>query len=138
MKVIWKMTKKFKNPYLNLIESIKKTHYNKLMSVNEKIQQYISSIQIMEPELSCYKFYTHPAFNDKWYRDMHKQSTHTTNSIKLENPWCLFQHNLKEILYSNSLDEITKLKNITQELAWFKHTPRIYDWVVYKRKVIKK
>ena len=84
------------------------------------------------------KFYTHPAFNDKWYRGTHEPNTHTTHSLNLENRWCLFLHNLKEILYSNSLDETTKLKNITQELAWFDYTPRIYDWVIYKRKEIKK
>ena len=81
--------------------------------------------------LKVYKFYRHPAFNNKWYaKDNLSNKNIIESKLNLKNPWHLFLDNFKKIMNSSLLTEETKHKNLAIELNWFYNTPRVEDWVI--------
>ena len=131
------LIKKSRNPYLNLIKSIKKIHFNTNLNISDKVSAYNSIVEILKSDLGYYKFYTHPAFNDNFYPFDNNWNTKIGTAYNANNPWQLFLKNISKILNSSSFDDESKDKNIACELNWFYNTPRVYDWVITKRKGIK-
>ncbi len=131
------LIKKSKNPYLNLVKSLKQIHFNSNINVSDKIEAYTAIIGILTPDLEKYKFYTHPAFNDNFYAFESSSNTKISSMYNVKNPWQLFLKNILKILNSPLFDEESKDKNIACELNWFYNTPRVYDWIITKRKGIK-
>ena len=131
------MYKQSKNPYLNLMKSFKKIHQDATLSVSGKLNIYKNILTSLENELKVYKFYRHPAFNNKWYaKDNESNKSIIESKFNLKNPWHLFLDNFKKIMNSSVLTEETKHKNIAIELIWFYNTPRVEDLVFTNTKRI--
>ena len=129
------MYKQSKNPYLNLMKSIKKIHQDTTISVSGKFNIYKKILISLENELKIYKFYRHPAFNNNWYaKDNVSNKSITESKLNLKNPWHLFLDDFKKIMNSSLLTEETKHKNLAIELNWFYNTPRVEDWVITNTK----
>jgi len=112
--------KKSHNPYLNLIKSVNYLYQDGDIDISEKLTQYMVIFDTLKDDLNKYKFYTHPSFNDKWYK--HKTVKNTScvsNKINLSNPWHVFIYNFIYIINSTCLDDKDKYNSITKELAWF-------------------
>ena len=125
--------KKSRNPYLNLIKSISNVYKDNGINVPEKLTQYKIIFDTLKNDLNKYKFYTHPSFNDKWYKHKTVKSTScVSNEINLSNPWHVFIYNFVYIINSTCLDDIDRYSGITKELAWFDGALRVWDWVIIK------
>ncbi len=125
--------KKSHNPYLNLIKSVNYLYQDGDIDISEKLTQYRVIFNTLKDDLNKYKFYTHPSFNDKWYK--HKTVKNTScvsNKINLSNPWHVFIYNFYYIITSTCIDDKDKYNSITKELAWFAGALRVWDWVIIK------
>ena len=88
------LIKKSKNPYLNLVKSVRNVHTNTNLNISDKIGAYNSIVEILKSDLGQYKFYTHPAFNDKFYPFDSKWNTKVGSTYNSNNPWQLFLKNI--------------------------------------------
>tara|TARA_R110001599_G_scaffold138807_1_gene318376 strand:- start:4010 stop:4417 length:408 start_codon:yes stop_codon:yes gene_type:complete len=123
--------KKSRNPYLNLIKSISNIYNDNEINIEEKLNEYKITFNTFKDDLNNYNFYTHPSFNNKWYKYKIKNS-YVSNKINMKNPWHIFMYNFIQILNSTFIDNNTKYTNITKELAWFENATRVHDWVITK------
>tara|TARA_Y100000296_G_scaffold33103_1_gene38322 strand:+ start:1545 stop:1952 length:408 start_codon:yes stop_codon:yes gene_type:complete len=123
--------KKSRNPYLNLIKSIGNIYKDTNINIDEKLTEYEVTLNILKDDLSNYKFYTHPSFNNKWYK-YKMMNSYVSNKINMRNPWHIFATNFIEIITSTFMDNKTKYYNISKELAWFENSIRVHDWVITK------
>ena len=125
--------KKSHNPYFNLIKSISYLYQDVDKDISEKLTQYKIIFDTLKNDLNKYKFYTHPSFNDKWYKHKTvKSASCVSNEINLSNPWHVFIYNFVYIINSTCLDDKDKYNSITKELAWFDGALRVWDWVIIK------
>ena len=113
--------KKSRNPYLNLIKSISKIYKDNELEIDEKLSEYNFIFNTFKDDLTKYKFYTHPSFNNKWYKHNIRNSS-ISNKINMRNPWHIFATNFIEIITSTFMDNKTKYYNISKELAWFENS----------------
>ena len=126
-----KIYKKSRNPYLNLIKSINNIYSDKDIDMEEKLTEYKIIFNTLKDDLNNYNFYTHPSFNNKWYKYNIKNS-YISNKVNMGNPWHIFMYNFIQILNSTFIDKETKYNDITKELAWFENSTRVHDWVIAK------
>mgnify|MGYP003647237482 CR=1 FL=1 len=127
-----KIYKKSHNPYLNLIKSINYLYQDAELNISEKLTQYNAIFNTLKNDLSNYKFYTHPSFNDKWYKQDVKSTSCISDKINLNNPWHVFIYNFIYTINSTYLSDTDKYTSITKELAWFDGALRVQDWVIIK------
>ena len=76
--------KKSRNPYLNLIKSISKIYKDNELEIDEKLSEYNFIFNTFKDDLNKYKFYTHPSFNNKWYKynDKHVSAINEENVLE--------------------------------------------------------
>ena len=120
--------KKSRNPYLNLIKSISKIYKDNELEIDEKLSEYNFIFNTFKDDLTKYKFYTHPSFNNKWYKHNIRNSS-ISNKINMRNPWHIFACKFIQIIHSTDKN---KYNNIAKELAWFENAIRVHDWVIVK------